>query len=148
MRSIGKWRREGRVSVLFIVRGVQADSLPTFKPAIDHVCNYLIDSDVPTTDVVCIIWDKCLFRANLLDEAMRKNLLDNVRTLHDSNFSDAFINRNLTYKQRPELKARQSQQNKHAAPSLQPPTTSNPSDSSQTVPPGASSTAVSGNLSQ
>lgn len=91
-----------------IVSGVQADLVLTFKSAFDRVYKHLIASGVLATEVVCISREKRLFRANILYETIRKNLLDNARTLRDSNLSDVFINRDLTYKQRQELSSRRT----------------------------------------
>ena len=112
-------RRKRKCSI--IVRGVEADSVPTFKPAFDRVCNHLVGSVIPVTNVVCINKDRRLFRANILDDETRKNLLDNARSLRDSQFSNVFINRDLTYKQRQELKARRdNRRNGQTGPPSQP----------------------------
>ena len=97
-------RHKRRQSV--IVRGIKAQSVETFKPMFDRVCSYLTGSPVVFSNAMCISKDKHIFRIKI--EA-RKTLLDNARNLRNSAFTDTFINRDLTYKQRGELRARRIQ---------------------------------------
>ena len=100
-------RHKRRQSV--IVRGIKAQSVETFKPMFDRVCSYLTGSPVVFSNAMCISKDKHIFRIKIEDDESRKTLLDNARNLRNSSFTDTFINRDLTYKQRGELRARRIQ---------------------------------------
>ena len=99
-------RQKRKTSI--IIRGIQAQSAATLKPVFDQVCNHLLGSVVPLTDIVCINKEVCIIRAKIHDE-VRKQLLDNAKRLRNSTFSDVFINRDLTYKQSGELRIRRAQ---------------------------------------
>ncbi|KAK3886348.1 hypothetical protein Pcinc_009490 [Petrolisthes cinctipes] len=92
-----------------IVRGIKAISVDAFKPMFDSVCTYLTGSHVMFSNSVCISRERYIFRIKIEDDNSRKNLLDSARNLQNSSFSDTFINRDLTYKQRGELRARRTQ---------------------------------------
>ncbi|KAK3871549.1 hypothetical protein Pcinc_023315 [Petrolisthes cinctipes] len=92
-----------------IVRGIKAISVDAFKPMFDSVCTYLTGSHVMFSNAVCISRERYIFRIKIEDDNSRKNLLDSARNLQNSSFSDTFINRDLTYKQRGELRARRTQ---------------------------------------
>lgn len=117
-----------------IIRGVQAETTALLKPSFDQVCTHLVGSTLPVTDVVCISSEKRLFRAKIQDDERRQALLDSARRLRDSPFPNVFINRDLTYKQRQELRARRIQRNEQSATSsLHPPRTSGSSDQDETL---------------
>lgn len=97
-------RQKRRCSV--IVRGIQAQSAETFGPAFHGICSSLLGSSVTFTNAMCISKEKRIFRVKIEDDDSRKALLDNARNLRNGPYQNVFINRDLTYKQRGELKAR------------------------------------------
>ena len=97
-----------------IIRGVNAQSVASFRPVFNGISSFLIGSEVALSDIVCISKEKKLFRAKVNDDDARKQLLDNARNLGNSSFSDIFISKDLTYQQRGELRARRDQRNKRS----------------------------------
>ena len=93
------------------MRGIQADSSADFRPTIDQITAHLVGSAVPFSDIVCISREKCLFRIKVNDDQAKKNLLDNAKLFRNSTFPNVYINRDLTYKQRQELRARRMKRN-------------------------------------
>lgn len=64
---------------------------------------------VELTDVVAIPGHPDLYRAKILDDSLRKKVLEKAKSLKDSQHRDVFIRRDLTYKQRLELRQRRAQ---------------------------------------
>ena len=109
--------RKRRTSI--IVRGIEADSLATFRSIFDQVTAHLVGSAVPFSDTVCVSREKRLFRIKVNDDKARKNLLDNAKLLQNSTFPDVYINRDLTYKHTQEFRARCMQRNGRASTNSQ-----------------------------
>ena len=86
-----------------------AQMVDAFRPMSDNVCTHLTGSPVLFCNAVCISREKHIFRVKIEDDNSKKTLLDNAKNLKNSPFTDVFINRDLTHKQRGELKARGTQ---------------------------------------
>lgn len=84
------------------VRGMQAQTVDTFRPEFDNICILLLFSNLLRTNIVWINKERQIFRINIPDDDSRKELLDISKNLKNRNYS----NRDLTYKQRGELRAR------------------------------------------
>ena len=92
-----------------VIRGLGAHSASAAVQAFEHVTEFLIDRKVTLTDVIQIPSETDLYRGKVIDDNTRKLILDKARQLkHSSQFSSVFIRRDLTYKQRSELRARRA----------------------------------------
>ena len=92
-----------------IIRGLDVHDAASVGVAFDPVSRHIVGSSITLSDVTCISRDKKLYRAKILDEEVRKNLLDNTKTLHNTQYSHIYVSRDLTYKQRKELRERRAQ---------------------------------------
>ena len=86
-----------------IIRGLEAQSTALASAAFDPVSTHILGSPVALSDVTCINRDKKLYRAKIIDDETRKNLLDNAKKLHNTQYSHIYVSRDLTYNQRKEL---------------------------------------------
>lgn len=98
-----------------IIRGVNAQTSDTLIPVFGEISNFLINSQAALTNITCIDRDKRLFRAKIEDDDVRKQILDNAKKLKNGPFPNVYINRDLTYHQRGELKARRALQRRQLA---------------------------------
>ena len=90
-----------------VIRGLGADSAGAAVRAFEEVTEFLIDQKVTLTDVVRISSESDLYRGKVADDATRKLILDRAKQLKDAaQFGSVFIRRDLTFKQRSELRMR------------------------------------------
>ena len=90
-----------------VIRGLGADSAGAAVRAFEEVTEFLIDQKVTLTDVVRIPSESDLYRGKVADDATRKLILDRAKQLKDAaQFGTVFIRRDLTFKQRSELRMR------------------------------------------
>ena len=90
-----------------IIRGLGADSAGAAVRAFEEVSEFLLNQRVTLTDVVQIPSESDLFRGKVADDSTRRLILDRAKQLKDTTrFGSVFIRRDLTYKQRQEIKVR------------------------------------------
>lgn len=97
-------RKKRRLSI--IVTGLNIPDDSNLSAAFDPVARHLTGGPVPLSDIVCIDGDKKMFRAKVGSDAIKKKLLENAPSLAQGNFRNVYVNRDLTYVQRQELKRR------------------------------------------
>lgn len=97
-------RRKRRLSVVIAGLDIPADG--NLSVAFDPIARKLTGGPVPLSQIVCIDQDKKLYRAKVGSDEIKKKLLDNASSLAQSNFRNVYVNRDLTYVQRQELKRR------------------------------------------
>ena len=89
-----------------IVKGIEAANDNIFGTKFSQVCGSLIpgDSSEISGDVFCINREKKIFRVTLVSKDHKAELVSKAKSLKDHpEFSNVFISRDLTYKQRQEL---------------------------------------------
>ena len=92
-----------------VIRGLGARSADAAVQAFEQVTDFLIHQKVSLTDVVRIPSETDLYRGKVCDDDVRKLILDRAKQLKDSDrFGSVFIRRDLTYKQRSELRAKRA----------------------------------------
>ena len=90
-----------------VIRGLGAGSASAAIAAFEHVSEYLINQKVTLTDVVRIPSESDLFRGKVPDDSARRLILDKAKQLKESpRYGFVFIRRDLTFKQRSELRAK------------------------------------------
>ena len=100
-----------------IVKGIQATTDDQFVPVFQNVSQVLTGTAVTPDEVYCINRENKIYRVKVLDFAARKALVEKSKELkNDQNFSDVYINRDLTFTQRQELRGRRQRQG-HASDS-------------------------------
>lgn len=105
-----------------VIRGLGAADPRDAVHRFEVVSEFLIDRRVTLTDVVRITSETDLYRGKVVDDTVRKLILDKARGLKQSErFGAVFIRRDLTYKQRIELKARRERSEAHGVHHPSPP---------------------------
>lgn len=90
-----------------VIRGLGASSASSAITAFEHVSEFLTNQKVTLTDVVRIPSESDLFRGKVTDDATRRLILEKAKMLKDTaRFGSVFIRRDLTFKQRSDLKAK------------------------------------------
>ena len=97
--------REKRRSSI-IIKGLKANSPRDLAQKFSQLTQELMSFPTTLTDVTQIPRHANIFRAKILDEAVRKQVLDRSKSLKGTNYSQVYISRDLTYAQRAELFAR------------------------------------------
>lgn len=127
--------REKRRSSI-IVKGLPASSPRDFTQKFSQLTQSVMDISVTLSDVTAIPGHSNIFRAKLLNDEVRKRVLDNSKTLRGTDYHGVYISRDLTYAQRAELFARR--QARRAEPNGQPPV------SAPQAPPGTETNVQDG----
>ena len=84
------------------------------RPVFDAISSELIGSPLVLDDIVCIDAGKGLFSAKILDDEMRQRVLDSAKNLKNSSqYSNVYVNKDLTFKQRPTLMTRRLRSRDH-----------------------------------
>ena len=92
-----------------VIRGLKARTADAAVLAFQQVSEFLTNQKVSLTDVVRISSETDLYRGKVADDDIRKLILDRAKQLKDSDhFGSVFIRRDLTYKQRSELRAKRA----------------------------------------
>ena len=92
-----------------VIRGMGADSAADAIHRFETISEHLINQRVTLTDVVKIPSESDLYRGKVSDDSARKLILDSAKQLRNSSrFGAVFIRRDLTFKQRAELRARRA----------------------------------------
>ena len=90
-----------------VIRGLGASSANEAVTKFENLSQYLVNQKVSLTDVVRISSETDLYRGKVVDDELRKQLLDKAKQLKTSaQYSTVYIRRDLTYKQRQDLKAK------------------------------------------
>ena len=97
--------REKRRSSI-IVKGLRANSPRDLAQNFSQLTQELMSFPTTLTDVTQIPGHPNIFRAKILDETVRKQVLDRSKSLKGTDYSEVYISRDLTYAQRAELFAR------------------------------------------
>ena len=105
-------RRKRRLSI--VIRGLSVPSCEELNQAFDPVAKKLTGGPVLLSDIVCLNQDENLYRAKVSSDDVKKKLVDNAPSLASSNFRHVFVNRDLTYVQRSELKKRRDSRRANA----------------------------------
>lgn len=99
-----------------IIRGLGASSPSSAAASFSGLSEKMFGTKVELSDVVKIPNNQDLFRAKILNEEHRKLVLTRAKSLRDTEYGHIFIRRDLTYKQRQEMKNRlQTNSDNHAA---------------------------------
>ena len=84
-----------------VIKGLTADSAADAIHRFETVSEYLINQRVTLSDVVKIPFESDLYRGQVSDDHLRKQILDNAKRIkHSTRFSSVFIRRYLTFKQK------------------------------------------------
>ena len=97
-------RRKRRLSI--VIRGLAVAGSEELNQAFDPVARKLTGGPVLLSEVVCSSQADKLYRAKVASDGIKKKLVDNAPSLASSNLRHVFVNRDLTYVQRTELKKR------------------------------------------
>ena len=97
-------RKKRRLAIIIV--GLDVPVGGDLAGAFDPVARQLTGGPVPLSEVVCIDQAKKVYRAKVGSDAVKKKLLDNAPSLAQSNYRHIYVNRDLTYVQRQELKRR------------------------------------------
>ena len=90
-----------------VIRGLGAGTASAAISAFEQVSQYLTNQKVTLTDVVRIPSESDLFRGKVTDDDARRLILEKSKQLKDApRYGSVFIRRDLTFKQRSELKAK------------------------------------------
>ena len=92
-----------------VIRGLGASSAEAAVERFVIVSEHLIGESILLSDVVRIPSETDLFRGKVADDGRGKHILDRSKELKNSPcFPQVFIRRDLTYKQRQEIKSRRA----------------------------------------
>ena len=97
--------REKRRSSI-IVKGLSASSPRDLAQKFSLLTEEIMGVAAPLSDVTPIPGHANIFRAKLLNDEIRKQVLDRSKSLRGTNYNQVYISRDLTYAQRAELFAR------------------------------------------
>ena len=89
-----------------VIRGLNASSPSNAVMLFSGLSENMFGVKVELSDVVAIPNHNDLLRAKILNEEHRKLVLTRAKSLRDTEYGHIFIRRDLTYKQRLELKSR------------------------------------------
>ena len=103
-------RKKRRESL--IIRGSGAQSNAQLSGIFEDISSELVGTRVTPDEIHCINSENSLYRVKLVNSRVRMNILENSRNLRGSmRFGQVYINRDLTYKQRQELRNRRLARN-------------------------------------
>lgn len=123
-------REKRRQSV--IIKGLKASTTGELTSKFEQLTERVMGSKVSLSDVSAIQGHPNIYRAKIINDDLRKTVLDKAKMLRGTDYSSVYISRDLTYAQRSELfewrKARQREPIQNPAGELQ---TENPSRHSE-----------------
>lgn len=100
-----------------IVRGLPNSDVSSAGNVFQEASRFLINKEITLEDPVCISREKGIFRGKVPNMEDRKCLLAASPNLKQSDrFPSLYIHRDLTYRQRQELRARRAAANREQAP--------------------------------
>ena len=117
-----------------IIKGLTADSPRDLTHKFSLLTQEVMGTSVTVSDVSSIPNHRNIFRAKILNDDLRKLVLDKSKSLRGSAYNDVYISRDLTYAQRAEMFARRQARRAEANSSAQQPT----------VPPAAAAQPTQG----
>ena len=92
-----------------IIKGTDVRSENAFRTKFAEISTFVTGAAIVPDEVYCINSDNSLYRVSVLDKTKRLNLLQNAKKLKDSpNYTGIYLNKDLTYMQRQEARARRS----------------------------------------
>ena len=89
-----------------IIKGLVADSTRDLSQKFSLLTQEVMGTPVMLSDVTCIPNHSNIYRAKILNDDIRKQVLDKSKFLRGTVYNDVFISRDLTYSQRAERFAR------------------------------------------
>lgn len=89
-----------------IIRGLEASSASDLVTKFSELTGHLMGTRVEVSDVRAIPSHPHIYRAKIMNANNRKLVLDNAKNLRGTRYDKVFINRDLTYAQRGELRER------------------------------------------
>ena len=130
-----------------IVKGLKATSTNDLASKFQHMSEQVMGSRVSLSDVSSISGHPDIFRAKVLNDDLRKMVLEKAKSLRNTDYNSVYISRDLTYAQRSELftrrKARQSELGRtQDPPHVRPPHANPPPTSTATAWPTPSEAAA------
>ena len=105
-REIKKLNEINKRRNSIIVKGLSADSPRDLAQTFSALAQEVLGTPVTLNDVTPVPNHRNIFRAKILDDSARKQILDKAKTLRDSAYDCVFISCDLTYAQRAEQFAR------------------------------------------
>ena len=98
-------RERDKRKLSVVVKGISFSSVDSFKTTFDKITDSLINTKVDVTDIAPVT--PGLVRLNITNKDLRLQLLTSAPKLKNhQDYSRIYISRDLTYRQRAELKAR------------------------------------------
>ena len=93
-----------------IIRGIQAANTSQFSSMFEQVTEKIMGEKLAPENPHCIDQNKFIFRAVISNRENRIRVLQNAKKLkNDTQFSNVYINRDLTYQQRKEARDRRAE---------------------------------------
>ena len=114
-----KERDKRRQSV--IIKGLRATSSGDLMAKFEQLTEQTIGTKVVLSDVTSISGHPHIYHAKIVNDDLRKTVLDKAKTLRDTDYSSVYISRDLTYVQRTELFARRKARQAEPAQTQNPP---------------------------
>ena len=119
-----------------VIRGLGVSSPNSAVTSFSDLTEKMFGTKVELSDVVAIPNNQDLLRAKILNEEHRKLVLTRAKSLRDTDYGHVFIRRDLTYKQRQELKNRlQTNSDNHGAATERPVSHPSARDRQPSAPP-------------
>ena len=111
--------RKKRASSI-VVKGINADDNNSFGTKFSEVCGFLlpeVDGEI-SGDVFCINRERKIYRVTMASKNHKAELVSKAKSLKDHpEYGNVFISRDLTFKQRQELKAKRDASRSHTSSS-------------------------------
>ena len=114
-----KERDKRRQSV--IIKGLRATSSSDLMAKFEQLTEQTMGTKVVLSDVTSISGHPHIYRAKIVNDDLRKTVLDKAKTLRNTDYSSVYISRDLTYAQRTELFARRKARQAELAQTQNPP---------------------------
>ena len=108
-----------------IIKGLQASSTNDLASKFEQLSEQVMGTKVGLCDVSSISGHPHLYRAKIVNDELRKTVLEKAKTLRNTDYNSVYISRDLTYAQRSELFARRKARQTELA-QTQNPVTSRP----------------------
>ena len=105
-----------------IIKGLRATSTSDLATKFEQLSEQVMGSKVGLSDISPISGHLHIYRAKIINDDLRKMVLEKAKFLRNTDFSSVYISRDLTYAQRTELFARQKARQTEPAQTRDPPT--------------------------
>lgn len=107
-QEMGELQEREKRKQSIVIKGMHASSSEDLVRKFRELSFSFTGTRVELTDIVPIHNHTDLFRAKILDEDNRKEVLEKAKSLKDTEHRSVFIRRDLTYAQRKELRERRA----------------------------------------